>query len=133
MNSSNIQAIFDQLVDAIRAELREEFMSALSGEATPARRGRPPASKARKVGRPVKAAKAVQVSSNGRRSPEQLEETVKTIVAFVKKNPESRTEQIGEGLGIATKDLALPMKKLVAEKVLKTKGQRRGTTYTVKA
>ena len=40
-----------------------------------------------------------------------------------------RIEQIHKELGTTTKDLALPIRKLIAEKRIKTKGQKRSTTY----
>lgn len=38
-------------------------------------------------------------------------------------------EQIAKTLGTTTKELALPAKKLIAEKKIKTKGERRATKY----
>ena len=48
---------------------------------------------------------------------------------FVKKNPGLRIEQINKQLGTTTKDLALPIRKLIAEGAIKAKGQKRSTTY----
>jgi hypothetical protein len=43
--------------------------------------------------------------------------------------PGSRIEAIGKALGYKTKELALPMKKLIAESTVKTEGEQRATTY----
>jgi hypothetical protein len=70
-------------------------------------------------------------SRSGKRSPEELAKTADRLVRHIKSNPGQRAEQIAEGVGTSTKALALPLRKLVAEKRLKTKGVARGTTYTV--
>jgi hypothetical protein len=40
-----------------------------------------------------------------------------------------RIEQINKQLGTTTKDLALPIRKLISEGAITTKGQKRSTTY----
>jgi hypothetical protein len=40
-----------------------------------------------------------------------------------------RIEQINKQLGTTTKDLALPIRKLISEGALKTKGEKRSTQY----
>lgn len=64
-----------------------------------------------------------------KRDPQVLEALVEKLGAFVIKNPGKRIEEIGSELAIATKELALPVKKLIASKRITTKGQRRATTY----
>ena len=65
----------------------------------------------------------------GRRSGEQLAELGEAFHVFVSKNPGMRIEQINKQLGTTTKILARPVKLLIDEGVLKTKGQRRSMTY----
>ena len=48
---------------------------------------------------------------------------------FVKENPGLRIEQINKQLGTTTKDLALPIRKLIADGDIHAKGQKRSTTY----
>lgn len=50
------------------------------------------------------------------------------LASAIKSKPGLRIEEIGRTLGIATKELALPAKKLLAEKKIKTTGNRRATT-----
>jgi len=49
--------------------------------------------------------------------------------SFVKASPGLRIEQINKELGTTTKDFALPIRKLVADGVITTKGNKRSTTY----
>jgi hypothetical protein len=54
------------------------------------------------------------------------------FVSFVAKHPGLRIEQINKELGTTTKDLALPIRKLIADGAVKTKGKKRSTTYFAK-
>jgi hypothetical protein len=65
-----------------------------------------------------------------KRTAEDLGALSEKFASFVKANPGLRIEQINKELGTTTKDLALPIRKLLAEGALKAKGQKRSTTYT---
>ena len=64
-----------------------------------------------------------------KRQPEELDRLASEFAAFVGKNPGLRIEQINAQLGTKTRELALPIRKLIAEKRVKTKGEKRATTY----
>ncbi len=64
-----------------------------------------------------------------KRSSDELDQLSDKFAAFVKDNPGLRIEQINKKLGTNTRDLALPIRKLLADGVVKTKGQKRSTTY----
>jgi predicted HTH transcriptional regulator len=64
-----------------------------------------------------------------KRTSDELEKMADSFVAYVQKHPGLRIEQINKQLGTTTKDLALPIRKLIAEGALKTKGEKRSTTY----
>src|SRR5882724_6615784 len=64
-----------------------------------------------------------------KRTPEDLEALAGKLAGFVKTNPGLRIEQINAELGTTTKDLALPIRKLIGEGILATKGQKRSTMY----
>jgi len=68
----------------------------------------------------------------GKRAPADIDRLRDQFVAFVTKNPGLRIEQINAQLGTTTKDLALPVRKLIADGVIKTKGTRRSTAYFAK-
>ena len=119
-----VESFVEQLRGLIRQAALESVQAALNG--APAR-GRT------KPGRVVAFAAAPKGHRKGaKRTPEELEGLVKKLHSYVAKNPGQRIEQIGKALGIVTKELALPVKKLVSEKRLSTKGQKRATTYFAK-
>lgn len=64
-----------------------------------------------------------------KRSPDELDKLAERFLAFVKDNPGLRIEQINKQLGTTTKDLALPIRKLLADGSIHAKGQKRSTTY----
>lgn len=51
------------------------------------------------------------------------------IVRVVQDNPGRRVEELSNVLGAPSKELAAPIKKLIAAGQLRTEGQRRGTRY----
>jgi predicted HTH transcriptional regulator len=64
-----------------------------------------------------------------KRSSADLEALSERFASFVKANPGLRIEQINKQLGTTTKDLALPIRKLISEGMISAKGQKRSTTY----
>jgi len=121
-----VESFVEQLKSLIQHAALESVQAALNGGSQSPRRGAKP-------GR----AAATVVASNGRgkgakRTPEELDALVKKLHAHVVKNPGQRIEKIGAGLGIPTKELVLPAKKLLSEKRLATKGQKRATLYFAK-
>ncbi len=83
---------------------------------------------------------AVVATSNGRvgrprggrgakRTAADLEALSERFASFVKSNPGLRIEQINKELGTTTKDLALPIRKLISSGQVSTKGKKRSTTY----
>jgi hypothetical protein len=64
-----------------------------------------------------------------KRSSADLEALSDRFASFVKANPGLRIEQINKQLGTTTKDLALPIRKLISDGVVNAKGQKRSTTY----
>jgi len=129
---SNVDAVLRDAVEAFVVQLKgifqqlalEKIQSALSDDVAPVRRQRG----ASNGPRTPKSARR----KGAKRSPEELEALTKSLLAYVRKNAGQRIEQIAEGMGTSTKELALPAKKLIAGKQLATKGQKRATTYYVK-
>jgi len=68
-------------------------------------------------------------SKGAKRSAGELGKLSSAFHAFVAKHPGLRIEQINKQLHTNTKDLALPIRKLISDGQLKTKGKKRSTTY----
>jgi hypothetical protein len=64
-----------------------------------------------------------------KRSAADLDVLSERFASFVKANPGLRIEQINKELGTVTKELALPIRKLLADGTITSKGQKRSTTY----
>lgn len=100
----------------------ETLEGALGDAGGPRRRGRPPGGLSLAIGggRRPKGAK---------RPAEEIEQTKGRLYDFIKANPGQRIEQINKALGTTTKDLTLPIKKLIADKAVRTEGEKRATAY----
>ena len=68
-------------------------------------------------------------AGGGKRTPEQIAKTAAKLLSFIAANPGQRAEQIADGTKISTSEMALPIKRLLAEKKIKASGVARGTTY----
>ena len=130
--SDTIRAALDSFVEdlsnLIQQAALESVEQALAGASTiPGKRGR---------GARAAAPAFVSLSQNrkkgAKRTPEELEQLIKKLHGYIAKNPGQRIEQIAQGLDISTKELNLPAKKLIGDKKLSTKGQKRATTYFAK-
>ena len=64
-----------------------------------------------------------------KRTSADLDQLGDDFHAYVLKNPGMRIEQINKQLNTTTKDLALPIRKMIADGSLKTKGEKRSTQY----
>ena len=64
-----------------------------------------------------------------KRTAEDLEALSTKFASFVKSHPGLRIEQINKELGTTTKDLALPIRKLISEGRISAKGKKRSTAY----
>jgi hypothetical protein len=77
---------------------------------------------AARVGRP-------RGGRGAKRTAADLEALSQQVADFIASNPGLRIEQINKELGTTTKDLALPIRKLISEGAISAKGQKRSTTY----
>jgi len=68
-----------------------------------------------------------------KRPPKEIEQLRHAFVAYIRKNPGLRIEQINKAMGTKTKDLRLPIAHLIAEGRIAADGEKRSTTYRVPA
>jgi len=131
--TSSVESLIQEFVVRLRAAIAEEAAQAfiIAGGGVP--KGRPGAKPgARSASTAVSKKRSAKSANGGKRTAEEIDAQADTILAYLKKHPASGAEALGAGLGMTTAELALPIKKLLARKSLKTAGQRRGTTYTAK-
>jgi hypothetical protein len=123
---SRVEAFAEELSALIRDSAMDTVREALGGGGSSPRRG----------ARGARAAvSSAPVRGGGRREkgqkrdPGEIERLTGRLLDYVKGNAGQRIEQIAAGMGTVTKELNLPVKKLIAQKSLKTKGQKRATQY----
>jgi hypothetical protein len=125
---SEIRSLIETFATNLEALSRraalEQVLASLGGAiSAPAKRGpgRPKGSGAKQT--------RIKKSKGGRRSAAESAGQGEALLAHVTNNPGQRGEQIAKALGTDVGTMRLPMKKLIAAKKVKTRGQRRGMTY----
>lgn len=112
------ESIYIEARETVRAELRAELLTSLgASQATPT---------------PVAKAKPASARRNGpgpKRSPEEIASTASAITKFLKERPGSGAETIKTALNVDLSTIELPIKKLLASKQIKKRGQKRATKY----
>jgi hypothetical protein len=129
---SNFQNEMNQVVEGFVAQITELARRAALNtlEATFASHGAGRAAIAAPLRAAVSAGAGRPRGGRGaKRRPEDLEALCNQFASFVKSHPGLRIEQINKELGTSTKELALPIRKLIAESRITAKGQKRSTTY----
>lgn len=128
----DVRSLVDSFAQELSARLRQAIDEAID-DAVGGGRG-PGSRRGKKTGGRKKASRTAKGTARRgvgrRRSPEELEKLQRDLLREIKKKPDRRIEEIGESMGIDTKILTLPAKKLIAEKKVKTKGQKRATRYS---
>ncbi len=122
---TRISSFSDELASLVKQAALESVQSALGA---PAHRGpgRPRTVKA------PSAAKTARSAAGGKRTSEQIDALAGKLLTAVRSKQGQTIEQIGKGLSIHTKELKLPVLKLLEGKQIKTTGQKRGTKYFVR-
>jgi hypothetical protein len=146
---NRVDAFVNDLSDLIRQSALEAVAEALKkgGEVStapvPRRPGRPAkvveapvaAKPAGKPGRPAKSSSAASSAAAAKRragekrSPVLLAQVTDQVGNHIKSNPGQGVEQIAKALSTTTKELTLPIRKLLGDKKITSKGQKRATRY----
>lgn len=114
-----IESFVEQLKGLIQRRALESVRTALNAGDLP----RPGA----KLARP--ALGTVGYETSAKRSPAELAAVIKKLHGHIARNPGLPIEKLGVGLGLPTKALVLPIKRLISDKKVSTKGQKRATVY----
>ena len=132
MSTSTMQNDMGRVVAQFVAEITEIAKRAARDQLDAAFGG---SGSSRGPGRPSSGSSSGSAVSRGRgrgvkRTSGDLEKLADKFYEFVKANPGLRIEQINNKLGTSTKDLQLPIRKMIADGEIKAKGKKRSTTYT---
>ena len=65
----------------------------------------------------------------GRRAQHEIEALRNKLLTVISDNPGCRAEDINSALGKRTPQIAQPLRRLVADRLVRTEGARRGTRY----
>ena len=128
MPSTTTQAQLKASVDSFVAELTtliqqstiESIQEAIGGALAAPKR----ASKA-----PTRRKAPARPKKRVRRSSANVEAMTGKIAAYVTANPGCAVSDIAGSLGVTTKDVRLPIQKLMGDGAIKVTGQKRGTRY----
>lgn len=116
----------DELVELIRSATVDAVQKALSSQlnyALGTGRGR------HALRRPRNGHPGISSLAGGKRTSEELEALQTQLLSYIGKHAGERIEQIAVGMDVSTKELSLPVKKLLAAGQLRTEGQKRATQY----
>lgn len=123
--NAQIEARSRAFVDDITSILRESVLQALG-------RGelgfRVPAVTAPRM-RAAKAPRSNQLAKGEKRSPMLIEKTQDRLYSAIIEKPGQGIEQIAKRMGCTTRELNLPMKKLIASELVRAEGEKRATKY----
>jgi hypothetical protein len=137
-DANQITALIDQFVgeltQAFEAEATERAraaaLAAFAGARTPSPMRALPSARRGITSAADTAPAARSRSTRGqKRDPGIIAAMTEKLAAHIAKRPGQGMEEITKALGVALKDLALPVKRLVAAKRITTKGRRRGMKY----
>jgi hypothetical protein len=123
---SNFQSEIQNLVQDFVAQITEAWKRAVSEALTGVQAG---GGRGGRRGGGASAASTASRRKGEKRTADELDGLAERFQAFVKDNPGLRIEQINKQLGTSTKDLQLPIRKLIADGAVKAKGEKRSTQY----
>ena len=116
----------------IEQELEEridEFVSDISELARRAAMEALTAALDQHLGGSANAGAAIRRRRGEKRSAQQLADAQTRLLAHIRDNPGQRMEEIARDIGANTRDLTLPLRKLVSSQLVNTEGQKRATCY----
>ena len=131
--NSEIRALVDDFVEKLSNMVRQAAVDAAidalrGGGAAPARRG--PGRPRSTAAAPRAAAAAGGKGKRVRRTLADIQKTMDRVAEYVSSHDAVRAEDIKKALKLTSAQNGDALRRLVESKVLKTKGERRATTYS---
>ena len=117
-----VEAFVEQLKALIQRAALESVQTALNG-------GNPSSPRGSKLGHGAAATTSQYYEPSAKRGPAELAALSKKLHRHIAKNPGLRIEKIATDLALPTKALVLPIRKLISDRKLMTKGEKRATLY----
>jgi hypothetical protein len=112
--NARVEAFVAEITELARAAAYQALSGALEHTPTASGRGATAVLRGRK---------------GGKRTADEIAQMAGAFLAYVSANPGQRMEHIAKELGLATPELTLPVKKLLADGKLRVEGQKRATQY----
>lgn len=125
---ARVAAFVADLEGLVRQAALEAVRAALVGELAPAPQAAPAAKPAASKPAP-KAAPGKPARKGAKRDPKVLEKLVEAVKGHIAQHPGEGVETIAKHLGTSSKDITLPITKLLASKAITKKGEKRATKY----
>jgi hypothetical protein len=122
---SKIRGMVEAFASDLAAVIREsafDTVRAALGDSAPS--GRRSSSRAAAGG-----AGRRSLPKGAKRPPGEISKLTGRLLDYVKSKKGERIEQIAKGMGVSTRELNLPVKKLIATKAIRTRGHKRATQY----
>lgn len=120
-----VEAFADDLAGLIRESAMDTVRDALGGVPSGRRGGGAARVSAAGAGRRA-------LPKGAKRPPDEIVKLTARLLEYVKGHKGERIEQIAKGMGVSTRELNLPVKKLISQKSIRTRGQKRATQYFTK-
>lgn len=132
-----VEALIQSFAVEMNSLVREAAMQAVQEALQPAKgAGAGPKSRRRAAAKPAPAEgkkatpkRKKRGAKAGKRSPEDIVRLQEKVLTFLDKNPAAKVSDIAGALGLSTSDLNLPMRRLKAEKSVRTEGHKRNMVY----
>jgi hypothetical protein len=112
--NARVEAFVAEITELARAAAYQTLSSALDGGQLVSGRGTTPILRGRR---------------GGKRTADEIAQMADAFLTHVTANPGQRMEHIARELGLATPELTLPVRKLLADGKLRVEGQKRATEY----
>ncbi len=134
---NELRSIVDAFVNDLSELVRRQAVEAIGAHiergqgasAAPARAGGRPTRAAAPPRARAFAPAAAKRRPGEKRTPQELAELVERLFDYIRSNPGQPVEHIGRALAMPTKELTLPLRKLMNKKRLTSKGRKRATCY----